>query len=196
MNTSGLVLTILLTGAAVTTGVVMVKKRKQKKQLALEQEAERKRIEEEQQRAATSASTLWNGLSSAQTLALQKKLNAFYASGTLGGWDILDTAKNKILEWSGKAVDYADSLVKTAKAETYGPQGLDAFKAEVASIMPLQEDGLYGPKTTAAVKALQTYLNANGARLKEDGLYGDATDSATGWGIKALAGFPHFKVIK
>lgn len=175
----------LLTGAGVGT-YLYVSNKKKKEAEALE---DKKR--EEEASAQVSNSNLWEGLSNTQTLALQQKINAFFSSGKLSGFaEWWADTKSYISDSWDRATNYANSVVKTVESKAVGPMGFDTFKASISSIMPLKEDGLYGPKTTAAVKALQVYLNANGARLKEDGLYGDATDSATGWGIKALSGFP------
>ncbi len=122
---------------------------------------------------------VYKGLSDTQTLALQKLINKFYNSGSLSGVsDIWNSAKN-LFKTTAK------SVVSTI---TNGAVGLQEFKTEIASIMPLKEDGIYGKNTMAAVKALQTYLNANGANLTVDGKYGKNSDSATGWGVMSLAG--------
>lgn len=42
----------------------------------------------------------------------------------------------------------------------------------------LKVDGVYGNGTLTAVKALQTYLNDQGAKLKVDGKYGKDTEKA------------------
>ena len=130
--------------------------------------------------AAASDPRVYKALSNTQTLALQKLINKFYSTGALSGWsDIWNSVKNVVSTT-------AKSVVSTV---TNGSIGLAEFKAAVASIMPLKEDGIYGNNTLAAVKALQTYLNANGANLTVDGKYGKNTDSATGWGVMSLAGF-------
>lgn len=71
--------------------------------------------------------------------------------------------------------------------ENAGKNGAEA-KAFLASFNEdLVVDGKYGSKTTNAVKALQTYLNAKtNANLKVDGKYGKQTDTAyDDWAKKA-----------
>lgn len=71
--------------------------------------------------------------------------------------------------------------------ENAGKNGVEAKDFLQTFNEDLVVDGKYGSKTTNAVKALQTYLNAKAnANLKVDGIYGKATDTAYDtWAKKA-----------
>lgn len=53
---------------------------------------------------------------------------------------------------------------------------------------PVAVDGVYGPRTVAAVKSLQSALNQLGARLYVDGIWGPATANLAEWWTAAVSG--------
>lgn len=138
--------------------------------------------------AVISNPRVYTGISDAQTKKLQQLLNKFYNSGSLTGLG------NSLTDWMSNqwesAKNFAKATIKNTSSLITGKVGVDEFKTSVASIMPLQEDGIYGKNTMAAVKALQTFLNKNGASLVVDGKYGSKTEKSAGW--SALAGLGSF----
>lgn len=150
---------------------------------------EKKAMEESESSDGGGSTTIsdprvYKGITDAQTKVLQQLLNKFYTSGSLSGLgnSITDWISN---QWSNTK-NFVKSTVKNTSSLITGKVGVDEFKAKVASIMPLKEDGIYGKNTMAAVKALQEFLNKNGASLVVDGKYGKNTEKSAGW--SALAG--------
>lgn len=162
--------------------IKIVKKRKQKKE------------EAEASAAITTTNTsgsVYYGLTTAQTLELQKHINQFIdKSGALSGFANISNQVD-----SG----YVDSpiILSAINATTVNPVtksvttlvtpasmliAFGKFKQSVTE--KLKEDGIYGTKTMQAVKALQTYLNTTqNVGLTVDGKYGPKTDDVTGWDI-------------
>lgn len=135
----------------------------------------------------SSSGIVASGLTQQQVKKVQDKINTMYTTGVLSGFGFgAADALKKVVEIGSKFVinNAIPNKVSTDAA-------LEKFKADTKQIMPLKVDGAYGSNTTAAVMALQTYLNTvKNAGLAVDGIYGPATDAATGWHIiNVVSGF-------
>lgn len=178
--------TLILSGIGIAgfVGYKMIKKRKEKK--ALES------ANQPTDNVISNNGAVYYGLSVDQTKKLQKKINTMLDLGKLSGFanigrtvgsQLANTpiALSAINATSTSFVDTVNEINKTVITDVVA-QAFQTFKNTVAA--KLQEDGIYGQKTMAAVAALQIYLNTSkNAGLDVDGKYGPKTDNFTGWAI-------------